>query len=48
MDAAPREALRATYIAVARALAHLAEEPSFACRYYLRLLERDPYDEEAH
>jgi len=47
--AAPmREELRATYIAVARGLAALTTDPGNASRYLLRLLERDPHDEEAH
>ena len=47
--AAPvREQLRATYIAVTRALAQGSADSSLAARYYLRLLERDPYDEQAH
>jgi DNA-binding SARP family transcriptional activator len=46
-----REEARATYISVARTLAHIAadgDDHDSAARYYLRLLERDPYDEEAH
>lgn len=48
---APREEARATYIAVARtlgrdALARGAHD--LAARYFLRTLERDPYDEEVH
>ena len=43
-----REQLRATYIAVTRALAQGSDDSLLAARYYLRLLERDPYDEQAH
>jgi ATP/maltotriose-dependent transcriptional regulator MalT len=46
-----REEARATYVSVARSLAGTALEASdydSAARYYLRLLERDPYDEQAH
>jgi DNA-binding SARP family transcriptional activator len=46
-----REEARATYIAVARTLAQAAADVGdhdSAARYFLRLLERDPYDEEAH
>jgi DNA-binding SARP family transcriptional activator len=46
-----REEARATYISVARTLAHaaaLAEDHDSATRYYLRLLERDAFDEDAH
>ncbi len=49
--AATREEARATYIAVTRALARQAVdrgEPDSATRYLLRLLEADPYDEDAH
>ncbi len=49
--AAPREEARATYVAVARGLAeHFAAggEPDTATRYLLRILETDPYDEDAH
>ncbi len=50
--AAPlREEARATYVAVARAVAEdaLAEaDADRAVRYLLRVLERDPYDERAH
>ena len=48
---APREEARATYVAVARALAErfvAAGEPDAATRYLLRILETDPYDEDAH
>lgn len=46
-----REEARATYIAVARALGDdaLARHASdLAARYFLRTLEKDPYDEEVH
>lgn len=46
-----REEARATYIAVARALGEdaLARHASdLAARYFLRTLEKDPYDEEVH
>jgi ATP/maltotriose-dependent transcriptional regulator MalT/DNA-binding SARP family transcriptional activator len=46
-----REEARAAYLAVAAALAELAEasnDPDAAIRYRLRILERDPYDERAH
>lgn len=46
-----REELRAMYLAVATALAELAEAANdfdAAVRYRLRVLERDPYDEGAH
>ena len=50
--AAPvREAARATYISVARALAAAAAsraEPDVAVRYLLRILEIDRYDEDAN
>jgi DNA-binding SARP family transcriptional activator len=50
--AAPlREEARTTYISVARALARMAEasaEHDMALRLYLRILEWDPYDEDAH
>lgn len=50
--AAPlREETRAAYVAVARALARLADrrgDDEAAVRYRLRILERDRYDEEAH
>ena len=50
--AAPlREEARATYISVARELARAAvgvADPDAAVRYYLRILQRDAYDEEAH
>ncbi len=50
--AAPlREEARATYVAVARAVADdaLADaDADRAVRYLLRVLERDPYDERAH
>ena len=48
---AMREEARATYIAVARALADTAAargDVDATTRYSLRLLERDPYDEPAH
>ena len=46
-----REQARSQYLAVARALARLAEAAGDAdaeVRYWLRLLERDPFDEEGH
>jgi ATP/maltotriose-dependent transcriptional regulator MalT/DNA-binding SARP family transcriptional activator len=46
-----REEARAAYLAVAAALAELAEasnDADAAIRYRLRILERDPYDERAH
>lgn len=46
-----REEARSTYIAVVRALAGLASgsgELQASVDYRLRILERDPYDEEAH
>lgn len=46
-----REACRAAYVAVARELARHAErtgDRDSAVRYCLRLLEHDPYDEDAH
>ena len=46
-----REEARAAYIAVARALAEqllTRGEPDAATRYLLRILEADPYDEDAH
>jgi ATP/maltotriose-dependent transcriptional regulator MalT len=46
-----REEARATYIVVARSLADAAAEmgdPWAAVNYRLRVLERDPYDEDAH
>ncbi|MGH2546925.1 MAG: BTAD domain-containing putative transcriptional regulator, partial [Actinomycetota bacterium] len=46
-----REEARATYVAVARALAEVAvarKEHHAAVRFLLRIAERDPYDEEAH
>jgi DNA-binding SARP family transcriptional activator len=46
-----REEVRATYAAVVRTLAAAAAEDGdtdLAVRYCLRLLERDPYDEEGH
>jgi ATP/maltotriose-dependent transcriptional regulator MalT/DNA-binding SARP family transcriptional activator len=50
--AAPlREEARAGYLAVAAALADLADiegDPDSAVRYRLRILERDAYDERAH
>lgn len=48
---AMREEARATYIAVARALADTAAargDVDATTRYSLRVLERDPYDEPAH
>jgi DNA-binding SARP family transcriptional activator len=46
-----REEARATYMAVARALAlrsHEAGDHDTAIRYYLHVLEKDSWDEEAH
>jgi ATP/maltotriose-dependent transcriptional regulator MalT/DNA-binding SARP family transcriptional activator len=46
-----REEARTTYIAVTRALARSAStagDHESAAHYRLRILERDPYDEEAH
>jgi ATP/maltotriose-dependent transcriptional regulator MalT/DNA-binding SARP family transcriptional activator len=46
-----REEARAAYVEVARALAEdaaAAGDADAAGRYYLRILERDPYDEPAH
>ena len=46
-----REEAQATYIGIARSLAASAAEigdADLATRYYLRILERDPYDESAH
>jgi DNA-binding SARP family transcriptional activator len=46
-----REEARATYLAVARALARAttsAGDDDGCVRYALRVLEHDPYDEEAH
>jgi ATP/maltotriose-dependent transcriptional regulator MalT/DNA-binding SARP family transcriptional activator len=46
-----REEARATYVAVARALAEVAvarKENDAAVRFLLRIAERDPYDEEAY
>jgi ATP/maltotriose-dependent transcriptional regulator MalT/DNA-binding SARP family transcriptional activator len=46
-----REEARAAYLAVTRTLARIAataHDHDLAVRYHLRLLERDPYDEEAH
>ncbi len=46
-----REEARAAYLAVTRTLARIAAgagDHDLAVRYHLRLLERDPYDEEAH
>lgn len=45
-----REEARAAYVATAKALAGLAatESPEEACRFLLRALEREPYDEQAH
>ncbi|MDQ1440488.1 MAG: hypothetical protein QOG97_716 [Acidimicrobiaceae bacterium] len=46
-----REEARATYIGVVRTLAHHATDVGdhdSAVRYYLRLLERDPFDEDGH
>jgi DNA-binding SARP family transcriptional activator len=50
--AAPvREEARALYVAVARSLAGLARgagDLDASIRYWLRVIEHDPYDEEAH
>jgi len=46
-----REEARAAYLAVTRALAETAGgtgDLDSAVRYHLRILERDPYDEDAH
>jgi DNA-binding SARP family transcriptional activator len=46
-----REEARAAYVEVTRALAEeaaAARDAGAASRYYLRILERDPYDEPAH
>ena len=46
-----REEAQATYISIARSLAEAAAadgEADAATRYYLRILERDAYDEGAH
>jgi DNA-binding SARP family transcriptional activator len=45
-----REQARATYISVVRQLAHHvgSHDSDAAGRYFLRLLERDAYDEDAH
>jgi DNA-binding SARP family transcriptional activator len=46
-----REEAQATYIGIARTLAATAGatgDADLATRYYLRILERDPYDEGAH
>jgi DNA-binding SARP family transcriptional activator len=46
-----REEARAVYLVVSRTLARIAAgagDHDLAVRYHLRLLERDPYDEEAH
>ena len=46
-----REEAQATYIGIARTLAAAAGaagDADLATRYYLRVLERDPYDEGAH
>ncbi len=48
---AAREEAQATYIGIARSLAAAAADAGdadSATRYYLRILERDPYDEGAH
>ena len=48
---AAREEAQATYIGIARQLAASAAEAGdadLATRYFLRILERDPYDESAH
>ena len=42
-----REQARVTYVELVRALAEAAEGRE-ATRYYLRVLEADPYDEQAH
>jgi DNA-binding SARP family transcriptional activator len=46
-----REEVQATYIALARTLAETAAsdgDADGATRFYLRILERDPFDEGAH
>lgn len=46
-----REEARALYVSVARALARIARQTldhDAAVRYLLRILQRDPHDEEAH
>jgi DNA-binding SARP family transcriptional activator len=46
-----REEVQATYIAIARTLAESAAgvgDADGATRFYLRILERDPFDERAH
>lgn len=46
-----RDEARAAYIAISRRLAMVADEcddPDTAIRYHLRILERDPYDEDTH
>src|SRR4029450_14079576 len=46
-----REEAQATYISIARSLAEAAAtegDADGATRYYLRILERDPFDEGAH
>jgi ATP/maltotriose-dependent transcriptional regulator MalT/DNA-binding SARP family transcriptional activator len=46
-----REEAQATYISIARSLAEASAsdgDADGATRYYLRILERDPYDEGAH
>ena len=46
-----REEARTMYVAVATALADIAgtaDDRDSAIRYWLRVLERDPYDERAH
>ena len=51
LGGALREEAQATYIAIARSLAEAAAvdgDADGATRYYLRILERDPYDEGAH
>ncbi|MCI0547601.1 MAG: bacterial transcriptional activator domain-containing protein, partial [Candidatus Rokubacteria bacterium] len=50
-SASLREEARATYVSVARALAKLAAgagDRDAEIRLRLRILERDPYDEDAH
>lgn len=43
-----REEARAAYVAAARALARHATDPDVAVPHYLRVLEIDRYDEQAH
>lgn len=43
-----REKALAAYVAVARALAGLSDDPRTTARYLCRVLECDPYDEQTH